>query len=221
MYKDLTGQKFGRLTVVKLNHKEQNYHKGKRNGNTYLWLCQCECGNTDIVSGGHLKDGSIQSCGCLQKDTMKKKLTIHNMANTNIYKAYHKMKDRCQNEKNSNFKNYGGRGIKVCDEWQTFETFYNWAITNGYKKGLSIDRINNNGNYEPSNCRWVTQKIQSNNRRNNVLITYKDETHTILEWSEILNINYDTLHKRIKYYGWSIEKAFNKKVRKRWVQKKI
>ena len=119
------------------------------------------------------------------------------------------MRQRCHNSKNRGYKNYGARGITVCDEWLDkeagFMNFYNWAMQNGYQDGLSIDRINTDGNYEPSNCRWVDMKTQNNNKRNNVYITYKDTTKTLKGWSDYLGINYKCLESRLRS-GWSTEK---------------
>lgn len=119
------------------------------------------------------------------------------------------MKTRCYNENTDFFKHYGGRGIKVCDEWKdSFFAFYEWAIKNGYDDDLSIDRIDVNGDYEPSNCRWATKEQQSLNTRRKRLYSFQGETHTLKEWSKILNINYTTLRSRIIYMNWDISKAF-------------
>ena len=132
----------------------------------------------------------------------------HGMCNTRLYCIWKGIKQRCFDTKFKEYKYYGGRGIKVCNEWRTdFMAFYNWAMANGYKDALTIDRINVNGNYEPSNCRWICQKEQQNNRRNNRLITYNGETHTISEWAEIKNINANTLWQRLCRYNWGIEKT--------------
>jgi hypothetical protein len=121
------------------------------------------------------------------------------------------MKARCYKPTSARYYTHGARGIKVCDEWLSFEGFIKWALSNGYQENLTIDRINNDGNYEPSNCRWATPKEQANNRRTNHLLTYKGETHTTKEWSEITGINYCTLIGRINRLGWSTEKTLNKK----------
>ena len=214
---DLTGKKFGKLTVLKLNFKIQQYGKnGKKNGNKYYWLCKCECGNETNISSTRLKNNIIKSCGCLQKEVMKQKMTKHAKSHNRIYKIYYKMLGRCYNKTDNKFLYYGGRGITICDEWKNdFKAFYDWSMANGYADNLTIDRIDNDSNYAPSNCRWVDIKTQANNKRNNHYITYNDETHTIKEWSELLNINYSTLHKRITKYKWEIEKAFtqNKRIK--------
>lgn len=139
----------------------------------------------------------------------------HGKRHTRIYDIWRSMRQRCYNPNTNRYKNYGGKGIKVCDEWrESFEAFYEWAMANGYADNLTIDRKDTNGNYEPNNCRWVTMKEQQNNRLNNHLETYNGETHTIAEWSEITGIKMCTLWARLKKYGWSIEKALTTATRK-------
>lgn len=201
---DLTGKRFGNLTVVKL------YDKRKRNngGKEYYWLCKCDCGKKTIVRGATLKNGATQSCGCKQRQIAIKVNTRHGQGYTKLYKVYFSMKQRCLNPKNKAFAYYGGRGIKICNEWiEDYTNFYNWAIANGYKKGLSIDRIDVDGNYEPSNCRWILQAEQVKNTRRNKFITFNGETKTLSEWSKTLGYNRTVIAYRIKA-GWSIEKTF-------------
>lgn len=183
---DLTGKKFGNLTVIKrLNYSEP--------GHTFLWECKCDCGNITIVRGTNLKSGHTISCGC------KKGKTIHNKWGTRLYRIYANMKQRCYNPKNVWYKNYGAREITICQEWlNDFMNFYKWAKTNGYSDNLTIDRIDVNGNYEPSNCRWVNKIIQQNNMRSNRHITYNNETHTIAEWARILKISSKFLSDRLR-----------------------
>ena len=193
--KDLTGQKFGRLTVISYYGVIKNH---------YYWNCICDCGKKCIVASTNLKSKRLESCGCLNKESVSIRKTKHKKSNTKLYKIWHNMKLRCYNVKNLNYKNYGGRNITICNEWQKFENFYNWSITNGYNDNLSIDRINVNGNYEPNNCRWITIKEQQNNRRNNHLLTFNGKTQTVAQWSKELNIS--NLRMRLKR-GWSIERA--------------
>ena len=181
--KDLTGKKFGRLTV-----KEKDTKKSK--GRNY-WICECDCGNIKSIRTDALTCGHTKSCGCLNKETQFK--PIHGMKNTRLYNVWGGMKNRCRNKNSSDYVDYGGRGISYCKEWEDFIPFYNWAIENGYEEGLSIDRVDNNGNYEPSNCRWATTKQQANNRRTNVITEYKGQKFTLKELSEKLDISYYTV----------------------------
>lgn len=197
-FQDLTGQKFGRLTVIK---------RDKNKYGRVTWLCRCECGNMCIVTANSLKTGNSTSCGCFRKEHPNH--TKHNQRHTRLYKIWLKMKQRCFNSKDKSYKNYGGRGITMYDKWvNDFMSFYYWSKENGYKEDLSIDRIDNNGNYEPNNCRWTDKKTQNRNTRSNHKITYNGKTMCIIEWAEELGINYSTLKWRI-YNNWSIEKAFN------------
>lgn len=136
--------------------------------------------------------------------------TMHGQSNTRLYSIWSGIKNRCFNENEPAFKDYGGRGITVCQEWvDKFTAFEQWALNNGYSESLTIDRINNNGNYEPDNCRWITNQQQSRNRRTNHLLTHKGQTKTLIEWSEELSIPYNTLVNRINVLGWSIEKSLS------------
>lgn len=209
---DLTGRQFGMLTV--LSRAEDYVLKSGRKER--IWHCQCECGNTINVFGENLKKGNTISCGCYKKEKMRKEKTTHGLSNNNLYYIYNHMKSRCYNKNDKRYKNYGGRRIKICDEWlgeSGFNNFYNWAISNGYSSELTIDRIDVNGNYEPSNCRWTDLITQENNKTNNHLITYNNKTMTMAMWAKELGINYKTLFNRICTYGWSIEKALTTPVK--------
>ena len=173
--KDLTGLKFGRLTVIEKQGSDRHGVK---------WLCECDCGNTKTTYSHRLTGGSVQSCDCFQRDYNALRFYKHGMTNTRLFNIWSSMRERCTNSNAINYKNYGGRGITICGEWHEFQNFMDWAMSNGYDKNLSIDRIDNNGNYEPSNCRWVTPKVNSNNRRNSVFATYRGETKSISDWEE-------------------------------------
>ena len=157
-YTDLTGIKFGRLTV---QNKNGNDKKGYA-----LWLCLCECGNYATVRSDKLKSKNTSSCGCLMVERFSDKKTTHGKSYHRLYGVWRGIKQRCYYDKHVNYKNYGGRGIDVCSEWKdSFEVFYNWSIDNGYKKGLEIDRIDNYKGYSPVNCRYVTKEENNNNKR--------------------------------------------------------
>ncbi len=200
---DLTNMRFDRLLVVK---KSSNKNK------KVMWECLCDCGNLKIISGHNLRLGITKSCGCLQKETVGEQSRIinkkHGFSRTKLYGIWKGMRQRCYNKRSIKYKDYGGRGISICDEWmKDFINFREWAIKNGYKENLSIDRKDVNGNYEPSNCRWATAKQQVRNTRVNHLLTYNGETKTIVEWSEIVGILPDTIQKRISRCKWPVEKA--------------
>lgn len=195
-YKDLTGQHFGRLTVIERVWSGRNYN----------WLCQCSCGNTTVTSAGNLTHGYTASCGCLSKERSRNQLYKHGDTNTRLWRIWSGMRRRCSEIQNKDYPNYGGRGISVCAAWEEYAVFRDWAYANGYNENLSIDRIDVNGDYTPCNCRWVDCKAQNNNRRNNHNITYYGETHTVAQWSEITNIPPKTIGCRLRA-GWSVETA--------------
>ena len=194
---DLTGQKFGKLTVLSRT----------QNTKAIVLLCQCDCGNTTFVHKYDLVHGKTKSCGCLRKELTAIRAKKHKMSNTRLYRIWNAMKERCLCETNPNYSNYGGRGISVCSEWKNdFQAFYEWAINNGYNEDLTLDRIEVNGNYEPSNCRWSTRKEQNFNKRNNRLLSYNGKTQTLQEWSKETGVSYTTLLYRIEN-GWKLEAA--------------
>lgn len=171
---DISGKKFGRLTAISFA-----YRKGK----DYYWLFKCDCGKDKIIRKNSVISGRVVSCGCYHNEMTGLINKKHCMKGTRLYHCWDGMKQRCYNKNCSNYKRYGGRGIKVCDEWRdNFKPFMEWAINNGYKDDLTIDRIDVNGNYTPANCRWATAKEQVRNRRNNVWITYKGETKLLVDW---------------------------------------
>lgn len=194
VFKDLTKQKFGKLLVLGVSRQVQS---GKRT--RYYWNCKCECGNEKEIRTDGLTSGSVQSCGCLKKEQDKINLTKfhrHKMSNTKLYHTWQKMKDRCLNPNVPCYARYGGRGITVCQEWLTVDAFLEWAKANGYSEGLQLDRIDNNGNYEPANCRWVTVKENCRNRRSNIVVDYYGKPVTLVELSEITGISYSCLNAR-------------------------
>lgn len=200
---DMTGQKYGRLTVEKRA-------PSAKSGNI-RWHCKCECGNETIVYGSHLRNGNTKSCGCLETETKRSMHLKHKMSGTRLYNIWSWMKRRCNDEDVEDYFNYGGRGITYCEEWEEFIPFRDWALENGYSDELTIDRIDVNGNYEPSNCRWVDMKTQANNTRKNVHVTIDGVTKTIPEWSELSGVNAQTLWWR--YYNGKTGKDLIKKVR--------
>ena len=184
---DLTGQRFGKLIVIKYLYTD----KYRRT----IWLCQCDCGNLKAIPSVNLRKGITKSCGCYNNE----KNLRHGQFGTRLYSTWSKMIERCHNKKYAQYKNYGERGIRVCDEWKNdFVAFYNWAMANGYKDNLTIDRIDNNGNYEPSNCRWATIQQQQNNRRNNRVFIINGEKLTMAEVARKYQINYKSLKTKMR-----------------------
>jgi hypothetical protein len=205
---DLTGKRFGKLTVIKKvkSHVAPNGHAST------MWECKCDCGNIINVCSYDLRSGHSKSCGCLQ--------FIHGLSKSHLYGTLNRMYSRCYDQSNRDYKYYGIRGIKLCDEWNkdvvgkkhSMENFYKWAMKNGYKKGLTIDRKNNNGNYEPLNCRWATMQTQSNNRRNNHFVYFKNERLTISQLARKYHVNRDLLKGRLQR-NWDVEKAITEPVK--------
>lgn len=188
------------------------------------WECMCNCSdhNIVIVRGTSLRNGHTQSCGCYHKDAASIANTIHGdttqRGNKRLLSIWNHMLARCENQNVKEYKNYGARGILVCDDWHTYSIFKEWALNNGYEEFLTLDRIDVNGSYCPENCRWITQKAQANNMRTNRMLTYNGETHTMSEWADIVGIPYQRLNSRI-FGGWSVERALFEPAHKSAVRK--
>lgn len=188
--KDVSGKRFGKLVVNGIAYR--------KNGKRLYLKCICDCGNEKIALYDSLKRGGTKSCGCLAtKEILSERASTHGLSKTKLYKIWDAIKYRCYGKKSSNYERYGARGIGMCDAWRyDFMSFYEWSIQNGFKPGLSIDRIDNNGNYEPNNCRWANDYEQGANKRNNIVIEYNGETHILAEWARIIGVKYHTLLKR-------------------------
>ena len=197
------GDKFGKWTIIEEIAPKIISKKPRR-----MFKCKCECGNIGEVQLLCLKNGHSTSCGCEQKKRASEANLKHNLSDKHpLYLTWKNMKNRCNNPNASEYSNYGERGISVCETWAAnFLNFYNWAITNGWSKGLSIDRIDTNGNYCPDNCRWATAKVQLNNTTKNHYIVYNGNKYTLSTLAEHLNIPYNILRYRISNCKWDIEK---------------
>ena len=186
---ELIGEKFGRIKVLKWIPISERENKRK------CYLCQCDCGNIFPCRKDLLKEGRRVSCGCYNREISKAGITKkHGKYQSRLYSIWHKIKERCLNPNVKEYKNYGGRGITICDEWlRDFQVFYDWSMSHGYEDNLSIDRIDVNGNYEPDNCRWITNLKQQNNRRDNIFLDCNGEKLTVAELSRKYDIPYPTM----------------------------
>lgn len=211
MFKDLSGLKFGRLTVLSLASRK----------NASTWLCRCDCGTERVIRGTNFTSGSTKSCGCLSTETRSKLGSSHRRMTSipkasevfsSEYRAWISMRDRCSNPANKSFHNYGGRGIQVCERWQnSFDSFLE-DMGPKAEANLSLDRINGSSDYSPENCRWTTNKVQMNNVRYNVKVTIDGETNTVAYWCEFFGIARNTYECRVMK-GESPQSAFKRPVR--------
>lgn len=212
--KNLAGQRFGRLVAIGLDDKP---------GRKKYWVCQCDCGNVKSVRSDSLQSGAIRSCGCLKKERDKINLAVnpskskcaergYKSGGTRLYTIWQNLKQRCYNEHDASYSNYGGRGITVCEEWRyDFPAFHDWALANGYRDDLTIDRIDNDSSYSPENCRWTTVTEQCRNRRSNIKIKIGNSTKTLVEWCEIFDLDYQLVNARYHQSNGiiSIDELFN------------
>lgn len=191
--KDLTGQRFGFLTVVS---------RGNSKHEISYWNCICDCGKETTVARPSLIQGRTRSCGCYHDKACGERIgnirRTHGMTNTRLYAIWESMRARCNNKNNKRYNRYGGRGIKICKEWNTFECFMDWALSSGYQEGLSIERINFDGNYEPQNCKWIPKNEQAKNTSTNRRITINGETKNMSEWARNAGVCPQTISYRIK-----------------------
>lgn len=197
-FMDLTGEKFGKLTVL----KKHDVLNGKTR-----WMCQCDCGGTSISTTCNLKNGTARSCGCIRNERISKLNLIHGETDSILYKKWKGMISRCK-PNSIEAKHYYDKGIRVCNEWKNYLEFKKWALENGYEKGYSIDRIDNSKGYEPSNCRWIPLRQQAWNKTTTFWIEFNGEKKSLSEWCSVLNLRYSKIYKRIHYRHWDIERAF-------------
>jgi len=201
--KVMPGDRYGRLTIT---FEVPTMHKHRR------FQCQCDCGREKAVTLHKLRAGNTRSCGCLQRESRSSHTRTHGASRTLLYAVWYGIKQRCYNERCREFPYYGARGISVDPEWQRFEPFRDWALANGYQRGLSIERIDNDGNYEPGNCKWIPRREQSKNTRKSLRITYNGRTQILKDWAAELSLPYLALYKRIVMRGWTVDRAFGTEV---------
>lgn len=196
------GKKYGRLTVKDVI---------KRPKQRTMWLCTCDCGTTKEYYPANVRRGTSLSCGCMQRQQLSERKKTHGgyASKEPLYSVWCGIRKRCLSESCEKFKDYGGRGVLLCEQWHDYSAFREWSMSSGYKTGLSIDRIDVNGNYCPENCRWTDSRTQQNNRRSCVYYTHNGETHTLKEWSRKFGMNYSTVYSRITKYGYTFERALS------------
>lgn len=203
------GKKYGRLTVI-------GFSKKQKKGGGWNWIVKCDCGNEKTVNPSDVKSGEIKSCGCFrnERSSERAKKFEHNVYKyRRLYGIYNGVKRRCFNKKESRFKDYGGRGITMCEEWLNsengFDKFVDWALSHGYTDGLTLERKNVDGDYCPENCEWITIVDQAKNKRDTLWVDYKGEHIRLLELCEREGVKYDTVHNRIYKQGWTVERAIH------------
>jgi len=200
---DRTGERFGRLTITGFIGVGKNW--------VGIWECKCDCGNIVNVRYNSLYSGYTRSCGCLKLEMLVARSTKHGLSGghgnyTRLYQTWLHMRCRCLSPKSQDYKYYGERGVKICKEWEDYKAFHDWAYKNGYNDNLTLDRVDNNGDYSPENCRWATRKEQAMNQRTNRKLSLHGETKTVSEWSDITGLSSACIRNRI-YRGWTEEKT--------------
>lgn len=210
--KDISGQRFGRLTAIAYTGR-----KTEPGGNS-IWLFKCDCGNyVERPNSNVTCVSKVPSCGCYIRERAGNLNKTHGGRHERLYLVWMDMRRRCYDKKDSNYSNYGGRGITVCEEWKDYAKFREWAISTGYNKeakrqSCTIDRIDSNDSYTPENCRWADSVIQNNNKKNNIVIEYKGKKQTLPEWSRELGFKYSLVLKRLST-GWDFERAITQEPR--------
>lgn len=200
--KDEIGNRYGSLLVI---------DRAKNHGTRAAWVCKCDCGNTTIVAGKTLRSGLTRSCGHTRHEG---KTITHGMTHTELYRRWHDMKDRCLNSKREEWDKYGGRGITFCEEWNAFEPFMEWALSNGYEQGLSLDRVDVNGNYCPENCRWIPKERQARNTSKTVYVVFDGKQVPLRDVCERSKADFRRTYWRIRK-GWNLKDALEKPARKK------
>ena len=199
------GDRYGRYTII---------HEAKSRTRHRVFLCECDCGTRRVVRLWILTSGQAKSCGCWKREELAGRARTHGKCGTRLYSCWGSMRQRCLNPHHATYQDYGGRGIAICDEWSNHEAFHSWALANGYRDDLTIERIDNNRGYEPANCRWIPQGEQVLNTRRTRNLTYKGRTQSIKLWADELDMKYCTLYHRLRL-GWRVERALAEPVDQR------
>lgn len=200
--KNISGMKFNSLTAIRFDHRDDRVKGGQ-----HFWLFRCDCGNEVILRKNSVTSGNTKKCSECYKKEKSKRATTHGYSKTRIYREWAGMIQRCENPKSTSWRRYGEVGISVCNEWHKFESFYAWAITHGYNDSLTIDRINNSEGYNPENCRWVTPEDQASNKKNTIIVRYRNETVPLSVLAKTHGIKYRTIYDRIFKQGLSVDDA--------------
>lgn len=207
--RDITGLRFNNLTAVRFDHRDERVKGGQ-----HYWLFRCDCGNEVVLRKNSVTSNNTTCCADCSRKRKALVNTKHGGVGTRLYREWSGIIQRCTNPNDTSWERYGAKGITVCEEWKRFEPFKEWAMSNGYNDTLTIDRINSNGNYEPSNCRWASVREQANNKQGTLWIEYGGERLQLSYWADRLRIPYHTLYDRLHRYGWSVERAFTEPIRR-------